>query len=231
MPCVDRLDVLARDRAADDLVDELVARALLVRLERDDRVAVLALAAGLADEAAVALGRAADRLAIGDLRPADVGGDLELADHPVDEDVEVELAHPGDERLAALRVGLDPEGRVLLGEALEGDAHLVLVGLRLRLDLDLDDRLREGDRLEQDRVLGVGQRVAGEGVLEPDDGGDVAGVDLVDLLAVVGVHLEDAADALLLALGRVEHVRAGLERARSRPGRRRACRRTGRPRS
>ena len=59
--------------AADDLVDELVAGALLERLEPDDRVAVLALAAGLADEAAVALGRAADRLAVGDLRLADVG--------------------------------------------------------------------------------------------------------------------------------------------------------------
>ena len=62
-------------------------------------------------------------------------------------------------------------------------------------------------------MVRVGQRVAGEGVLEPDRGGDVAGVDLVDLLAVVGVHLEDAPDALLLALGGVEDVRAGLERA------------------
>ena len=33
--------------------------------------------------------------------------------------------------------------------------------------------------------------------LRPDGGRDVARVDLVDLLAVVGVHLEDAADALL----------------------------------
>ena len=96
---VDRLDVLARDGAADDLVDELVAGALLGGLELDDRVAVLALAAGLADEAAVALGGAADGLAIGDLRLADVGGDLELADHPVDEHVEVQLAHAGDEGL------------------------------------------------------------------------------------------------------------------------------------
>ena len=51
-------------------------------------------------------------------------------------------------------------------------------------------------------MVRVGQRVAGEGVLEADGGGDVARVDLVDLLAVVGVHLEDAADPLLLALGR-----------------------------
>ena len=84
----------------------------------------------------------------------------------------------------------------------------------LRLDGDLDDRLREGHRLEDDRVVRIGERVARERVLEADGRGDVARVDLVDLLAVVRVHLEDAADPLLLALGRVEDVGAGLERAR-----------------
>ena len=214
MPSFDRLDVFARDGAADDLVDELVAAPLLARLELDDGVAVLAAAAGLADEAAVALGCAADRGAVGDLRLADVGGDVELAHHAVDEHVEVQLAHAGDERLGGLRVRLDAEGRVLLGQALEGDRQLVLVGLRLGLDVDLDDRLGEGHRLEDDRVVGIGEGVAGEGVLQADGGGDVAGVDLVDVLAVVGVHLEDAPDALLAVLDGVEHVRAGLERAR-----------------
>ena len=96
-------------------------------------------------------------------------------------------------------------------------AELVLVGLRLGLDLDLDDRLREGHRLEDDRVVGIGQRVAREGVLEADRGRDVARVDLVDLLAVVGVELDDAPDALLLVLGGVEDVGAGLEGARVDP--------------
>src|SRR5262245_20501786 len=176
---VDRAHVLARDGPADDLVDELVARALLVGLGVEDDVAVLALAAGLAHEAAVALRGAADRLAVADLWAADVRSDLELPDHAVDDDVEVQLAHAGDERLAALRVGLDPEGGVLLGQALQGDAHLVLVGPRPGLDLDLDHRLRERDRLEQDRVIRVAQSVAREALLEPDDGADVARVDLV----------------------------------------------------
>ena len=70
---VDRRDVLARDLAADDLVEELVALARLGRLEVDDDVAVLAAAAGLADELALdLLDGLADRLAVGDLRPADV---------------------------------------------------------------------------------------------------------------------------------------------------------------
>src|SRR5207248_2918429 len=52
---VDRADVLLRNLPADDLVDELVAGALLARLEVDDRVAVLAAAACLADELATDL--------------------------------------------------------------------------------------------------------------------------------------------------------------------------------
>ena len=117
---VDRRDVLARDLAADDLVDELVALARLGRLEVDDRVAVLAAAAGLADEPALdLLDGLADRLAVGDLRAADVRVDVELAHQAVDDDLEVQLAHPGDERLPGLLVGAHAEGRILLGQALE----------------------------------------------------------------------------------------------------------------
>src|SRR5690606_41654602 len=61
------------------------------RLDVDDRVAVLAAAAGLAHEAALDLLHAlADRLAVGHLRPADVGVDLELAREPVDDHLEVQ---------------------------------------------------------------------------------------------------------------------------------------------
>ena len=63
-------------------------------------------------------------------------------------------------------------------------------------------------------MLGVGQRVAGEGVLQADGRGDVARVHRCRLiLAVVGVHLQDAPDPLPLALDRdCQDVRARLER-------------------
>src|SRR5438105_1519130 len=116
---VDRPDVLLGDLAADDLVLELVAGARRLRGEVDDRVAVLARAARLPDELAPdLLDRLADGLAVGDLRAADVRVDVELALQPVDDDLEVELAHALDDRLAGLLVGRDAEGRVLLGEAL-----------------------------------------------------------------------------------------------------------------
>jgi hypothetical protein len=97
---------------------------------------------------------AAHRLAVGDLRAADVGLDVVLALHPVDEHLEVQLAHAGDLGLAGLLVGLHAERRVLLGEAAERDRHLLLVDLRLRLDGDLDHGLGEDDLLELDRRVG-----------------------------------------------------------------------------
>ena len=151
----------------------------------------LALAAGLLDVAVDdLLDRLGDRLAVGDLGLADGGVDLELAQHAVDEHLEVQLAHAGDDRLAGLLVGADLEGRVLLGERLEGLAHLVLVGLGLRLDGDVDDRLGELELLEHDRVGRVGRACRPCVVsLRPMAGDDVAGEDGVDVLAVVGVHL------------------------------------------
>ena len=89
--------------------------------------------------------------------------------------------------------------------------ELVLVGLGLRLDRDLDDRGRERHRLEDDLVGRVGQGVTGGGVLQTDDRVDVTGGDAVDRVLLVGVHLEDLPDALLLALGRVDDLAAALD--------------------
>ena len=61
-----------------------------------------------------------DGLAVGHLRLADGGVDLELAQHAVDQHLEVQLAHAGDDGLAGLLVGADLEGRVLLGERERG---------------------------------------------------------------------------------------------------------------
>ena len=194
---------------------ELVADARLLRQQVDDDVAVLAGAAGLADEPALDLLRGLrDRLAVGDLRPADVGVDLELAHQAVDEDLEVQLAHAGDQRLAGLLVGGDTERWILLGEAGEAGAQLVLVALRLRLDRDRDHGLGEGHPLEHDRGALDGERVAGRRLLEADAGSDLARPDLLALLAVVRVHLQDAADALGLAGRRVQDPISGLQRPR-----------------
>jgi len=92
-------------------------------------VAVLPAATALAHELAFDLAGVADRLPIGDLGFADIGFDAEFAAHPVDNDIQVQLAHPGDDGLPGLLIGLDPERRIFLGQLAERDAHLLLVGL------------------------------------------------------------------------------------------------------
>jgi hypothetical protein len=87
-------------------VYELIALAGFVGLDADLDVAVLALAAGLADIAGVDVCRLADGLLVGDLRLADVGLHLELAEQSVDDDLQVKLAHAGDDGLSGLLIGI-----------------------------------------------------------------------------------------------------------------------------
>jgi hypothetical protein len=70
-------------------------------------------------------------------------------------------------------------------------------GLRLGLDRDRDDRLREVHRLQDHGLVPVADRVAGRDVAQAHARGDVAGPDLLDLLALVGVHLQEAPDPLV----------------------------------
>ena len=82
-------------------------------------------------------------------------------------------------------------------------AHLFLVVLGLRLDRHRDDRIRERRRLEQDRKILIAKRVARGDVLDADDRGDVTGVTGVDVFALVGLNLNQAADALALVRARI----------------------------
>ena len=91
-----------------------VTGATFLRLHLDHDMAVLAATTGLAHELAFLLDRFADRFAVGNLRLADVGFDVELALHAVNEDFQVQLAHAGNDGLAGFFVGTHAEGRIFL---------------------------------------------------------------------------------------------------------------------
>ncbi len=101
---LDRRDELPRDRAAEDVVDELEVAAARQRLEPDLAVAELPVAAGLLLVAAVRLGRRGDRLAVGDARQLEVDLDAEPALQLRDGDLDVRLALAGEQQLLGLRV-------------------------------------------------------------------------------------------------------------------------------
>ena len=123
----------------------------------------------------------------------------------------MQLAHAGDDRLARLLVGTHAERGVFLRQAPERDAHLFLVGLGLRLNRLRDDRIGELHLLERDDLVDVADRLAGGDVLHPHRRRDVARANLLDFLALVRVHLQQAADPLLPAAHRRVHGVARLQ--------------------
>src|SRR5205807_10192008 len=111
---VHRLDEFLRDRSTGDVIDELVAFTRLVRFEDDLGVTVLALAAGLANVLAFRLGALANSLAIRHLRLTDIGLNLVFAHHAINDDLQMQLAHAGDDGLPAVNVSVDLESGIFL---------------------------------------------------------------------------------------------------------------------
>jgi len=72
--------------------------------------------------------------------------------------------------------------------------------------------------LENDLLLRIAQRVAGAHFLQSSQGHDVAREGLFDVLAIVGVHEQHAADPLLALLGGIDDTGAARHRAGNRCG-------------
>jgi len=145
-------------------------------------VAVLAATARLLDELALDLDQLPDRLAVGHLRRADIGFDAELALHPVDEDLEVELAHSRDDRLSRFLVRTDAERRIFLRRRLS--AMPIFSWSALVFGSTATWITARGDHLlERDHVIPRTERVARRGFLQTDRRRDVAGADFLDFLA------------------------------------------------
>ena len=115
-PLVDGRPEALRDHAADDLVHELVADVALDRLDHDRAVAELAASAGLLLVARVRARLLADRLEIGHARLVQLDVDAEAALRALERDLDVHLAHPGEDLLPGLLVAAQAQRRILLGE-------------------------------------------------------------------------------------------------------------------
>ena len=152
-----------------------------------------------------------DSFTVGNLRLTYVGFYLELATHTVNDDVQVQLTHTGDDGLARFFVGPYAEGRIFLSQTAQSQAHLLLVSLGFRLNGDGDYRFREFHTLQDDRCAFVTQGVTGGDVLQADGSSDVACANFFDLFTLVGVHLNDTAETLALLFNGVQHGVTGVD--------------------
>ena len=198
-----------------DLVDESKTKLTLVcGLDADDDVGELTTATSLLLEDLAVLARALDSLAVGHLGLTLVALDLELTAETVENDVKVELTHALDDGLASLLVGVEAESRILLGELKESVGEFVHILSALWLDRDADDGLREVHRLESDRCILIAKSITSLDILKTDSSADVASVDAVERYLLVGLHLVETGDTLLLVRTSVEDIRACVDMAR-----------------
>src|SRR5690606_1433021 len=107
---LDRRDVFLRNHTAHNLVFKHQAFLTFVsRREANPAMSELATTTGLANELTFDLAALGDLFTVRNLRLTDVGLDVELATHTVNQYVQVKLTHPGNDRLAGFFVGLHAE--------------------------------------------------------------------------------------------------------------------------
>ncbi len=123
------------------------------------------------------------------------------------------LPHRPQHDLVGLGVVLHPQRRVLRGEPGQPLAELVLVGLRPRLDRDRQQRLGHRPGPQHQRLLRVGQRVAGLGPAEPPDRAEVAGDDQVGVPQGLAERHRQRPDPLVLVVVLVTSRAGGRVRA------------------
>ena len=139
MPRSTRRNPVARDRAAENVVNELDAFAAFDGLHLDAADAELAVAAGLFFVFAFGVGFAANGFAIRNLgrleREIDVVALVKLGD----DDFDVLLAGAGEEKFFRLRIARETQRGVFFENFVDRDADFVFVGAGFWLD-------RKGDR-------------------------------------------------------------------------------------
>ena len=133
------------------------------------------------------LARAKNSLAIHNLRATAACRHVVFAKQSVADDLKVQLAHARDQGLPRLRIFADVERGILLGHLLQRGLHLFCIGRGVGLDSLRDHRLISADGLQQDRSLGIAQRVARRSILQTDGKHDAAGVRLLQLFATSGM--------------------------------------------
>ena len=201
-----KFDEFLRNHAADDPALELVTLSGFLRFQFNPAVAVLAMAAGLPDITSFGLGGLADGFLVGNLGLAHGCLNFEFPKQAVHDDLQVKLAHAGDDRLAGFLVRVGLEGRIFFRKPLQGVGHFLLARFGLGLDRDFNHGIRENHAFQNDLVIFIAQGVARGGVLQAHRAGDLTGIDGFNLFPVVGVHQHNAADAMRSRFCLVEFI-------------------------
>jgi len=160
---------------------------------------------------ALNLHRALDSLSVGHLGGVQSHLGAELPLEPLGDDVKVNLAHAGYKQFARLRFLGVPKSWVLLLQPGQSLPYLVFVAFGLRPVSHGQHRRREPDGIEHDRLVLVGKRVAGSGLAQLGNSGNVARADLSCCNLLLALDQEHLAQALGPVLAGIIYLRIRLD--------------------
>ena len=152
--------------------------------------AELPASAGLLFVAIHAVGLGLDGLAVWDFRLACFDLDLVASFEPFADDLQMQLAHAGDDHLFGLRIQFPVESGVFLADFLQRAGQFPFVAAAFWADGQSDHRRRERDW----RQAKFAQRGAGVQLLDFGDRHNVARPRFVDRFGFGRLHLQQCAD-------------------------------------
>ena len=169
-----------------------------LRLQEEFHMAEMPLFPQLPLEQPLGFNTLLDRLAMDHPRFTHIHAGVKLPKEAVGDNLQVQFSHAGNDRLGGLIIVLDPQCGVFLHQFTQGDGQFLLVGRRLGLDRQRDDRFIEFDRFEEDGMGFITDRIARRDILESHDGDDVSGACLFHAFPLIGVHFQQPGDLFFL---------------------------------
>ena len=132
-----------------------------------------------------------------------ISAHVKLAHHAVHQNFQVQLSHPGNNRLAGVRIGVHFKSGIFLRQLGQRVPQFFLVGLGLGFDGHGDDGGGEIHSLQNDGGVLIANRVARRNVLQSHGRSDITRVNLGDLFPLIGMHLQQARNTLIPVAARI----------------------------
>ncbi len=191
------------DDTTHDVVDEFVWDALFARFDITSNTCVLTGTTRLFFVGVVKVGAFGDGFAVSDLGLTDKDFNAVFAFDAFDVDFEVEFTHPTDDGLAGFFVAEKAEGRVFFGEAVECFSKVCETFFVFGFDGKGDHGVRNEHRGHGVHDFAIRESVTRR-AFNSKECHDVAGFCELDIVHLVGVHENKAADFVLVAVATVE---------------------------
>ena len=207
---LDRGPPLLRDRAAEDLVNELESSAPRQPFEHAGSFGELAAAPCLFLVTSDNFGAAPESFEISDLGRMKLDFNTVPAFQFVHSDFNVSLSRARKQELICLGFAIKPQRQILLEHLVKGLREFVFVAARLCRYGKGDCRPGKMNCLINDWRSLIGKRIAGMGFSQLGHRDDITGVSFRDLLQRLALHHVERPESFVSVLGYVVNSRVGL---------------------